>query len=118
MPPLVNARELFAVYPSKTGGVAALQGLTVAVAEQEICVVLGPSGSGKTTFMRVLAGLARPSAGSLVVAGVDLPNASARELGGYRRDVLGYADQPHLTRSLRHYVGQTPSRVARSAPGR
>ena len=70
--PLVDARELFAVYPSATGGVAALQGLTLAVDEDEICVVLGPSGSGKTTLMRVLAGLARPSAGSLVVADVDL----------------------------------------------
>ena len=99
MPPLVDARELFAVYPSKTGGVAALQGLTLAVEELEICVVLGPSGSGKTTFMRVLAGLARPTAGSLVVAGVDLPNASERELGRYRRDVLGYADQ-HYWRAL------------------
>ena len=99
MPPLVDARELFAVYPSASGGVAALQGLTLSVRDDEICVVLGPSGSGKTTFLRVLAGLARPSAGSLVVAGVDVPHASARELGRYRRDVLGYADQ-HYWRAL------------------
>jgi ABC-type lipoprotein export system ATPase subunit len=96
---LVDARELFAVYPSPAGGVAALQGLTLSVAEDEICVVLGPSGSGKTTLMRVLAGLARPSAGSLVAAGVDLLHASRRELGRYRRDVLGYADQ-HYWRAL------------------
>jgi ABC-type lipoprotein export system ATPase subunit len=96
---LVDARELFAVYPSATGGVAALQGLTLAVDEDEICVVLGPSGSGKTTLMRVLAGLARPSAGSLAVAGVDLPHASEGDLGRYRRDVLGYADQ-HYWRAL------------------
>jgi ABC-type lipoprotein export system ATPase subunit len=99
MPPLVDARELFAVYPSATGGVAALQGLTLCVEDEEICVVLGPSGSGKTTFMRVLAGLARPSAGSLVVAGTDVLHASTRELGRYRRDVLGYADQ-HYWRAL------------------
>ena len=97
--PLVDARELFAVYPSAAGGVAALQGLTLAVSDAETCVVLGPSGSGKTTFMRALAGLARPSAGSLVVAGVDVLNASARELGRYRREVLGYADQ-HYWRAL------------------
>ena len=98
---LVDARELFAVYPSAAGGVAALQGLTLAVGGDEVCVVLGPSGSGKTTFLRVLAGLARPSAGSLVVAGVDVPNASARELGRYRRDVLGYADQHSALARLR-----------------
>ena len=99
MPSLVDARELFAVYPSAAGGVAALQGLTLSVDDGEVCVVLGPSGSGKTTFMRVLAGLARPSAGSLVVAGFDVLNASPRELGRYRRDVLGYADQ-HYWRAL------------------
>ena len=97
--PLVDARDLFAVYPSPAGGVAALQGLTLAVDEGELCVVLGPSGSGKTTFMRVLAGLARPSAGSLVVGGLDLLHASQRERGRYRRDVLGYADQ-HYWRAL------------------
>jgi ABC-type lipoprotein export system ATPase subunit len=69
------------------------------VEDGEVCVVLGPSGSGKTTFMRVLAGLARPSAGSLVVAGVDVLRASQHELGRYRRDVLGYADQ-HYWRAL------------------
>jgi ABC-type lipoprotein export system ATPase subunit len=97
--PVVDARELFAVYPSATGGIAALQGLTLAVEEDEICVVLGPSGSGKTTLLRVLAGLAKPSAGSLVVADLDLLHATSRELGRYRRDVLGYADQ-HYWRAL------------------
>jgi ABC-type lipoprotein export system ATPase subunit len=99
MSALVDARELFAVYPSATGGVAALQGLTLSVDEEETCVVLGPSGSGKTTLLRVLAGLGRPSAGSLVVAGRDLVHASRAELGRYRQDVLGYADQ-HYWRAL------------------
>jgi ABC-type lipoprotein export system ATPase subunit len=96
---VVDARELFAVYPSTTGGVAALQGLSLSVDEDETCVVLGPSGSGKTTLMRLIAGLARPSAGSLIVAGRDLVHASPRELGRYRQDVLGYADQ-HYWRAL------------------
>jgi ABC-type lipoprotein export system ATPase subunit len=99
MSALVDARELFAVYPSATGGVAALQGLTLAVEDEETCVVLGPSGSGKTTLLRVVAGLARPSAGSLVVFGRDLVHASQAELGRYRQEVLGYADQ-HYWRAL------------------
>ena len=99
MAALVETRELFAVYPSPSGGVAALQGLTLAVEEGEICVVLGPSGSGKTTLMRVLAGLERPAAGAAVVAGLDLARASRRQLGRYRGRVLGYADQ-HYWRAL------------------
>jgi ABC-type lipoprotein export system ATPase subunit len=97
--PVAEARELFAVYPSPTGGVAALRGLTLTVEEGEICVVLGPSGSGKTTLMRMLAGFERPSAGTVRVAGLDLGRASARQLARHRSRVLGYADQ-HYWRAL------------------
>ena len=82
---LVEARDLFCVYPGADGGVAALQGLTLDVEEGEICVILGPSGSGKTTLMRVLAGFERPSAGSIAVAGVELGSllaAPSRRLPG------------------------------------
>jgi ABC-type lipoprotein export system ATPase subunit len=96
--PLVETRELFVVYPSPTGGIAALRGLTLAVEEGETCVVLGPSGSGKTTLMRILAGLERPSAGSVVVDGLDLAHASAGRLARHRSR-LGYADQ-HYWRAL------------------
>ena len=99
MAALVETRELFVVYPSPTGGIAALQGLTLAVEEGETCVVLGPSGSGKTTLMRILAGLERPSAGSVVVDGLDLAHASAGALARHRSRTLGYADQ-HYWRAL------------------
>jgi ABC-type lipoprotein export system ATPase subunit len=99
MATLVETREVFAVYPSPAGGIAALQGLTFAVEEGEVCIVLGPSGSGKTTLLRVLAGLERPSAGSVVVAGIDLVRASGRQLARHRSRVLGYADQ-HYWRAL------------------
>ena len=99
MASVVETRELFAVYPSPTGGVAALRGLSLSVEEREVCVVLGPSGSGKTTLLRMLAGLERPSAGSVVVAGLDLGKASDRRLALHRSRVLGYADQ-HYWRAL------------------
>jgi ABC-type lipoprotein export system ATPase subunit len=96
---IVETRELYAVYPSPTGGVPALRGLTLTVEEREVCVVLGPSGSGKTTLMRMLAGHERPSAGTVRVAGLDLGRASGRELARYRSSLLGYADQ-HYWRAL------------------
>ena len=99
MAPIVQATDLYAVYPSSAGGVAALSGLTLSVAERETCVVLGPSGSGKSTLMRVLAGFERPSAGSVVVARLDLGRASPGELSRHRRDILGYADQ-HYWKAL------------------
>jgi ABC-type lipoprotein export system ATPase subunit len=96
---IVDASDLYAVYPAPAGGVAALRGLTLSVDEREICVVLGPSGSGKTTLMRVLAGLERPSAGSVIVSGLDLGRASSRQLSRHRGEVLGYADQ-HYWKAL------------------
>ncbi|MGH3133872.1 MAG: ATP-binding cassette domain-containing protein [Gaiellaceae bacterium] len=99
MAPIADTRELFAVYSTSNGGVAALRGLTLTVEERGILVVLGPSGSGKTTLLRMLAGLERPSAGSVVVAGLDLGRASSRELARHRSRVLGYADQ-HYWRAL------------------
>jgi ABC-type lipoprotein export system ATPase subunit len=99
MSAIVETRDLFRVYPSADGGVAALQGLTLSVEERELCVVLGPSGSGKTTLMRVLAGLERPSAGTAVVAGLDLTALAERRLARYGADTLGYADQ-HYWRAL------------------
>ena len=91
--PLVDARELFAVYPSTTGGVAALQGLTLSVAEGEICVVLGPSGSGKTTLLRVLAALEQLSAGRARVLGTEVARLEPGPAAAFRAANVGLLDQ-------------------------
>jgi ABC-type lipoprotein export system ATPase subunit len=96
---LVELRDVFRVFPTRDGGVAALQGLSLDVADGEICVVLGPSGSGKTTLLRVLAGFERASAGSVRVAGRELGRLSAGGLGRYRATTTGYADQ-HYRQAL------------------
>ena len=76
--PTVQAHDLFCLYPTPTGHVAALRGLSLEVAAGERVVVHGPNGSGKTTLLRVLSGEQPPSAGSRVVAGVDLAGADGR----------------------------------------
>ena len=78
MSALVELRDLFRVYPSAEGGVAALQGLTLTVQRGELCVVLGPSGSGKSTLLRIVAGFDKPSAGSVSVAGSRRRRGSGR----------------------------------------
>ena len=99
MTAVVDLRDVFVVHPSPDGGVAALRGLTLHVEPGELCVVLGPSGAGKSTLVRVVAGLQRPSAGSAVVAGLDLGAASAGAVARHRARVVGYADQ-HYWRAL------------------
>jgi len=95
----VEARDLFRLYSSPEGASVALQGLTLDVAEGELLVVFGPSGSGKSTLLRILAGLDRPSAGTVSVLGHDLRTLRGRALTEYRSRTLGYADQ-HYARSL------------------
>jgi len=68
----VEAQDLFRVHSTPEGDAAALQGLTLTVAEGEILTVLGPSGAGKTSFLRILAGLDLPSAGTIRVFGENL----------------------------------------------
>ena len=95
----VEARDLFRLYASPEGTSVALQGLTLDVAVGELLVVFGPSGSGKSTLLRILAGLDRPSAGSVSVFGHDLRTLRGRALVEYRSRTLGYADQ-HYARAL------------------
>jgi ABC-type lipoprotein export system ATPase subunit len=95
----VEARDIFRVYETPEGDTAALQGLTVSVADGEVVVVLGPSGSGKSTLLRILAGLDRPSAGSVRVLGAEVGALRGRRLADYRSRLLGYVEQ-HYARSL------------------
>jgi ABC-type lipoprotein export system ATPase subunit len=119
----VEARDLFRLYSSPEGTSVALQGLTLDVAERELLVVFGPSGSGKSTLLRILAGLDRPSAGSVSVFGHDLRTLRGRSLLEYRSRTLGYADQ-HYGRALapeltaREQVGLRPALLGASVERR
>jgi energy-coupling factor transport system ATP-binding protein len=95
----IEVRDLFRVHQTPEGDAAALQGLSLSVREHETVTILGPSGSGKTTFLRILAGLDRPSAGIVKVFGAEIGKLPARDVARYRTRTVGYADQ-HYARAL------------------
>jgi ABC-type lipoprotein export system ATPase subunit len=95
----IELRDVFRVHSTPEGDAAALQGLSLQVADGEVLTVLGPSGSGKSTLLRLLAGLDRPSAGVVRVYGEDVGKLPSRRLARYRSTLLGYADQ-HYARAL------------------
>jgi phosphonate transport system ATP-binding protein len=95
----IEAQDLFRVHSTPEGDAAALQGLTLSVAEGEILTVLGPSGAGKTSFLRILAGLDLPSAGTIRVFGQNLRSLGRGGRARYRSQVVGYLDQ-HYEQAL------------------
>ena len=73
--------------------VDALRGVSVDIAAGRLTAVMGPSGSGKSTLMHILAGLDKPTAGEVTVAGVDISNLDDTELTKLRRDHIGFIFQ-------------------------
>ncbi|HMB52423.1 MAG TPA: ABC transporter ATP-binding protein [Thermoanaerobaculia bacterium] len=75
------------------GDVAALDGVDLVAERGEWLAVTGPSGSGKTTLLNLLAGLDRPSGGSVRVDGEDVGTLSRKELARYRQRRVGLVFQ-------------------------
>ncbi len=73
--------------------VDALRGVSVAIAQGQLTAVMGPSGSGKSTLMHILAGLDRPTTGTVSVAGKDITAMGDNELTKLRREHIGFVFQ-------------------------
>ena len=90
---IIQAEGLVKIYKSKQTEVLALQGLDLTVEEGELTAIIGNSGSGKSTFLNMIGGLDRPSAGSLHVVGKNLFTMTEKELVLYKRDTVGFVWQ-------------------------
>jgi putative ABC transport system ATP-binding protein len=67
--------------------------LDLSIARGEFVMLMGPSGSGKTTLLNLIAGIDRPTAGTLVVDGVDVGRLSPAKLADWRAQSVGYIFQ-------------------------
>ena len=101
---MIQADGLVKIYKTKQTEVLALQGLDLEVEKGELTALIGNSGSGKSTFLNMIGGLDRPSAGSLIVGGRNLFTMTERDLVDYKRDTVGFVWQnngrnllPYLT---------------------
>lgn len=90
---MIQAEGLVKIYKSKETEVLALQGLDLTVEEGELTAIIGNSGSGKSTFLNMIGGLDRPSAGSLMVGGKNLFTMTEKQLVLYKRNTVGFVWQ-------------------------
>jgi putative ABC transport system ATP-binding protein len=91
--PAATCESVVKVYPSPGGDVMALAGVDATFAHAAVTALVGPSGSGKSSLLRILAGLDRPTAGRVVVGGIETSSLSAAGLRSVRRRAIAYVWQ-------------------------
>jgi putative ABC transport system ATP-binding protein len=90
---VVAGRDLARRYGEGDTAVDALRGISLDIAAGELTAVMGPSGSGKSTLMHILAGLDRPTSGTVQIAGREITTMSDTELTKLRRKHIGFVFQ-------------------------
>jgi putative ABC transport system ATP-binding protein len=90
---VVAARDVTRRYGEDATAVDALRGVSLQVRPGELVAVMGPSGSGKSTLMHTMAGLDKPTTGSVEIAGEEITDMDDAKLTQLRRDHVGFVFQ-------------------------
>jgi putative ABC transport system ATP-binding protein len=88
--PVLELSNVVKTYP---GGVQALRGVDLQVAERELCAIVGPSGSGKSTLLHIMGTLERATSGTVRIAGAIVAEASDSRLAALRARRIGFVFQ-------------------------
>jgi putative ABC transport system ATP-binding protein len=98
---ILDAKSLTKSWPTAAGPLEVLKGVNLTLAKGESLAIVGPSGSGKSTLLSLLGTLDRPTAGSLIIGGIDTATLTDQELAKWRGRSLGIIFQQfHLMPSL------------------
>jgi len=91
--PLVYCDNVVKLFKKDKIEVMALQGLDLTINKGEFMAIIGKSGSGKSTLLNMLGGLCRPSAGEVMMDGINLNTCTEKELVNYRKKTVGFVWQ-------------------------
>jgi len=99
---IIEVRNLRKEYPVEDETVVALDRVTLAIPQGQICCIFGESGSGKSTLLNQLAGMEKPTRGGVRIGGVPVSKLNERELAAFRQKHIGFVFQsynllPNLT---------------------
>src|SRR5688500_1339022 len=90
---LIECRQLTKSYQKGENTITPLKHLDLDVEAGTFLALMGPSGSGKTTLLNLIAGIDRPTSGSLKIDGVELSELSRSKLAAWRSHYVGYVFQ-------------------------
>ena len=90
---VIEVRDLYKLYRVGDEIVRALDGVNFDICEGEFCAIVGTSGSGKSTLLNMLAGLEKPTKGSVGIAGQHIETLHEDQLVRFRRDHVGFIFQ-------------------------
>lgn len=91
----IEVRNVEKKYVDASGDIYALRRVSFELEEGEFLMVMGPSGSGKSTLLSVIAGINRPTAGQVVIDGIDIYALPANRLANFRRLYSGFVFQEY-----------------------
>ncbi|OYT59214.1 ABC transporter ATP-binding protein [Euryarchaeota archaeon ex4484_178] len=90
---MIEVENLIKVYRRGEIEVIAIRDVTLKINKGEFALLIGPSGSGKTTFLHLLGGIDRPTAGKIMVNGRNITFFNDKQLTDYRRKEVGMVFQ-------------------------
>jgi putative ABC transport system ATP-binding protein len=89
----VDVQNVRKVYKRDAQDIVVLDGLSLQVPEGDFVALMGPSGSGKTTLLNLIAGIDRPTSGTVIVAGTNVGTLSEGQLAKWRSRSIGFIFQ-------------------------
>lgn len=90
---IVRVQSASRIFHSAGVPVHAVRNVSLEVAQGEFLAIVGRSGSGKTTLLNLIAGLDRPNAGSIMIAGEEITHYNDRQISNFRRHTIGFVFQ-------------------------
>lgn len=98
---MISLKDVSMVLPAAGRPVMILQGISLFIPAKQTVAIVGPSGSGKSTLLGLMAGLDRPTAGSIELDGTEITTLSESNMARFRREKVGYIFQSfHLIPTL------------------
>jgi putative ABC transport system ATP-binding protein len=91
--PFIETQSLVKTYTTPAGPLNVLRGINLKLHQGDFVAMVGPSGSGKTTFLNMITGVDKPTAGQVFVDSVDLASATERQLTRWRGRTIGIVFQ-------------------------